>query len=371
MKKDKRGYYRETGSYRGELYDFRAKSKEALRDKVQHFMDQIDKGIVSPDMTVESWAKYWMETYKQRTVSAKQLATYQGIINNYVAPAIGRRRLQDIRSVELQAILNNLDCSRDYGAKIMQTIKQLFRTARQNKLISDDPAEFLQLPKLRSGTRRSITDAERTLILRACEDHKAGNWVLMMLYCGLRPSEAAALRWIDIDIPNRVVHVTHAIDRYSGAVKEPKTSSGVRDIPLTEELVRQLRPGKPFEFITTNSQGRIHTDQSLNNLWKSFKRHMDKIGGAKFYRNKVVISAVADDLTPYCLRHTYCTDLQAAGVPINVAKELMGHSDISVTSRIYTHKSNASTRDALDRLNTMQSRANLSVGTSGTNTGTK
>ena len=39
----------------------------------------------------------------------------------------------------------------------------------------------------------------------------------------------------------------------------------------------------------------------------------------------------------HVLRHTFCTDCQAAGVPINVAKEWMGHSDISVTAKIYTH----------------------------------
>lgn len=48
-------------------------------------------------------------------------------------------------------------------------------------------------------------------------------------------------------------------------------------------------------------------------------------------------STLAPDLEPYLLRHTFCTDCQAAGVPINVAKELMGHSDISVTAKIYTH----------------------------------
>ena len=42
-------------------------------------------------------------------------------------------------------------------------------------------------------------------------------------------------------------------------------------------------------------------------------------------------------ITPHVLRHTFCTDCQAAGVPINVAKEWMGHSDISVTAKIYTH----------------------------------
>ena len=43
-------------------------------------------------------------------------------------------------------------------------------------------------------------------------------------------------------------------------------------------------------------------------------------------------------LTPYSLRHTFCTGLQRAGVPINVAKELTGHSGIKVTANIYTHR---------------------------------
>ena len=60
--------------------------------------------------------------------------------------------------------------------------------------------------------------------------------------------------------------------------------------------------------------------------------------GAKVYRNQIIESKLSDDLTPYCLRHTFCTDLQKAGVPINVAKELMGHSDISVNANIFTHK---------------------------------
>ena len=54
--------------------------------------------------------------------------------------------------------------------------------------------------------------------------------------------------------------------------------------------------------------------------------------------NKIVTPKVAEDLTTYCLRHTFATDLQKAGVPINVAKELMGHEDISVTANTYTHK---------------------------------
>lgn len=48
---------------------------------------------------------------------------------------------------------------------------------------------------------------------------------------------------------------------------------------------------------------------------------------------------MADDLTPYCPRHTYATDLQSAGVPLNVAKDLLCHQSIAMTSHIYTHLS--------------------------------
>ena len=53
---------------------------------------------------------------------------------------------------------------------------------------------------------------------------------------------------------------------------------------------------------------------------------------------------IADDIDLYCLRHTFCTDLQRKGVPLNVAKEHMGHADITTTANIYTH----STPDVLE-----------------------
>lgn len=57
----------------------------------------------------------------------------------------------------------------------------------------------------------------------------------------------------------------------------------------------------------------------------------------KAKKQKLIPGNPAEDLEPYLLRHTFCTNCQAAGVPLNVAKELMGHSDISVTAKIYTH----------------------------------
>ena len=54
-------------------------------------------------------------------------------------------------------------------------------------------------------------------------------------------------------------------------------------------------------------------------------------------RRAIVDPVIADDLTPYCLRHDYCTRLAKAGVDIRTAQKLMGHSTIQLTANVYTH----------------------------------
>ena len=76
-------------------------------------------------------------------------------------------------------------------------------------------------------------------------------------------------------------------------------------------------------------------------MGRSFKQALDLDMGAQMVHGAIdpETSVVADDLTPYCLRHTYATDLQSADVPINVAKDFLGHKSIDMTSQIYIHLS--------------------------------
>ena len=77
----------------------------------------------------------------------------------------------------------------------------------------------------------------------------------------------------------------------------------------------------------------------MKQMWRSFKQALDLDMGAQMAGGAIdpETSVGADDLTPYCLWHTYATDLQSAGVPLNVAKDLLGHRSIAMTSQIYTH----------------------------------
>ncbi len=174
-----------------------------------------------------------------------------------------------------------------------------------------------------------------------------------MLYCGLRPGEVAALIWKDVDLAKRTIHVTRAL-KADNTINLPKTSSGIRDVPIPDVLIPRLQEERkgPFELVCTNSYGNSYTESSIQAMWESFRNQLNIAAGCKVFRNQVQPPyAISKDLTLYCYRHTYCTDLQAAGVPINVAKELMGHSSISVTAQIYTHKSDVAFNNAAALIN--------------------
>jgi hypothetical protein len=70
------------------------------------------------------------------------------------------------------------------------------------------------------------------------------------------------------------------------------------------------------------TSGKRHTKTSLRKLWESFLRELDISLGAKLFRRQIIESKVTPDLVPYCMRHTYGTDLQDAGIPLNVAKSI-------------------------------------------------
>ena len=97
----------------------------------------------------------------------------------------------------------------------------------------------------------------------------------------------------------------------------------------------------------------------MKQMWRSFKQALDLDMGAQMAtrRDRPGNVVVADDLTPYCLRHTYATDLQSAGVPLNVAKDLLCHQSIAMTSHIYTHLSDEAFTNASLKVLVLRPRA--------------
>lgn len=341
----KEKYVRKTATYEGKRYEAygitEADAYLKLAAKIEAAKRGEDK--INHAMTVNAWYAQWKATYKEpKGLTAKSLGMYDEKYNGYIRDRIGHLKLKDVKEIHLQQILNDqAGMSHSHVHKLRMVMQEMFKRARQSRLIQYDPAETLELPTSTKGSRRAITPAEREAILAVAENHRAGLWILTLLYTGMRPGETAALYWSDVDFDNDEIHV-HAA-RESGThdtIKAPKTAAGVRDIPIHSALRPKLWAARqaPFSPVFPTQAGNRQNENSLLRMWRSFKRDLDIYMGAEVYRNKIIVSKVAPDLTPYCLRHTFCTDLEIAGVPLNVAKALMGHSDIKTTANIYTHK---------------------------------
>lgn len=343
---------RKTFMYEGKKYEATGKTKEEAIANAALMKDRLKRGEVgiSGNMTVKRWAEEWLKTYKRPVVGDKQYEDYKRQIDNCISPEIGKLRLVDIKDIHLQKIMNSKAGKSETRVKMLHlTIRGIFKQARISKLINHDPSEYISLPRYTKGTHRSITDFERKHFLAVAETHHAGLMFKVMLYCGLRTGEVVALDWRDIDFKKRRIKITKAMKSGTTIIGDPKTQAGFREIPIPDEIYNDLsgRKGDPFSpiFVRPRSKDR-HNESSRDAAWTSLKNQIDISMGAVYEKRKAadnkmrmkkIMSAVAKDFVPYCLRHTYCTDLQKKGVPINVAKYLMGHENISVTARIYTH----------------------------------
>ena len=342
---EKKKLFTATFTFEGKRYYVRsAKSQRDADKRAAIKQRELEAGslLITKDMLVADYAMQWLETYKSTTISENAYMDYAGRLRNHILPIIGGMKMRQVRPTNLQRILNaQAGKSKSLCTKIRYTLSQIFSQAVKDGVIQTDPSTDLALPKAVDGTHRSLTDEERAAILEAAKTHRLGNLIRVLLYCGLRPQEAIVLRWSDVDRINNRLIISHALKR-DGQIGETKSKSGIRSVPIPPAIQDIFsNPDDLSKYIFTTPTGKRFSGSSLRQSWGSFLREVDIIMGAEYeiYYNKprIVKSALASDLTMYCLRHTYCTDLEAAGIPINVAKYLMGHSSIELTARIYTH----------------------------------
>lgn len=328
MKKYK---YQKYVTIEGKRYMIRADTEKELAVKEAMKRRDVAEGkvVITGSMTVRQWTNICLETYKSN-VKPDTLKNMTYRINKHIVSEIGAYQLKQVKPIQCQALINK-QAGKSYShiRSLMQELHFIFEKAKENKLILDNPAENLIRPESVKGERRAITATERKHLLAVADEDPAYNLFLLMLYCGCRPGEAIGCIGRDITMINgfRMLHI-----------RGTKTKNSDRTVPLPDDMYDRLDIRSPFDPLAPNSAGRCHSESSYNRLVARLRRDMNISMGCRVFRNQLVPPLpLADDFVPYDLRHTYCTDLQRAGVDIRIAQRLMGHADIKITANIYTH----------------------------------
>ena len=330
--------------YDGVPFTIHADSDIEYGIKLANKINAIKSGdylVANSTMTLNQWAKQCIPDYKPKQ-KASTRKKYENHYKNCVGQFIGTYKLRDIKQMHCQRVLNKRADKSQYEInQAYQIMNFLFTHAVENQLIIRNPMIGTVKPTGSKTSRRALTDMER----QAAESifNKTDKYRLfeLMLYCGCRPDEAAECKGMDI-IDINGYNFLH--------IRGTKTAKANRKVPIPYDLYGRINDTDPWAYIAANISGKKRSETSRRRLWESFKYDMNKELGAReiskeklckdkkkrTFRQLVGILPLADDLVPYCFRHTYCTDLLKKGLDVRTAQALMGHADIKMTAR-YTH----------------------------------
>lgn len=323
---------RKTFTFEGKRYSVYADNEVDAEVKKALKLKELEEGkyTIKKDMPLSKWATLCMETYKRPAVKEKTYENYMGILERCVLREIGHLPVSKIRPTDCQAVVNKQMGKSTY--QINMTIRLMnfvFKKAVKEKLILDNPAEELTKPKGTKFRRRAMTPEERRAFLEVTEKFSRFNVFLLMYHCGCRPGEATRVKRSDIELVGDVP-MLH--------IRGTKTEYADRFVPMPLVLYERFKDIPQKDYVAPNDAGKYMNEQSYKRCWNRLWREMNIEMGCEVYRNELIPPyPLADDFVPYCLRHTYCTDLQKKGIDIRTAQRLMGHADIRMTANVYTH----------------------------------
>lgn len=324
MKKRKDGrYYRHITLPDGKTKYVYGGSPAEVNQKIREQFKAAETGLLIEDNTLTGeWAAKWLKTYKT-SLRGNTIKNYLNAYNNHIAPELESIPLKAVRPVHIQKVMNDVsEYSEDLQRKVLNTMKQIFETAIQNRLIPVNPCNGIKItPHVVDERIKVLTPAQQKKLLDAVTEPMARVFAALGLYCGLRREESLGLMWSDIKGNKLTVNrAVTFLKNQQDPNHELKSKAAHRTIPVPKPLAEILSqtPHNGLYVIVPPHGGEM-TLMSYRRMWA----HVTK--------------AVDFDVHSHMLRHTYATSLYRAGVDLKTAQYLLGHSDIKMTAEIYTH----------------------------------
>ena len=326
---------------------FYGKSQGEAQQKKKAFERDLDIGKKAADKTLFSvYADSWMITYKSGPKPGTR-ATYQHDIN-LMKKAFADKKLKEITASDVQAWLNTrAGLSASALHKSAMTARAIFEAARHDRLIYLNPCDRLKIPAGDTGTHRALLPTEREFITSHCQDHRFYFAAMIMLYAGLRRGEVMALQYDrDVDLQSMQIHVresAHIDENGTGFfIDKPKSPASVRTVPILPPLDTILLSAPKSGYVLKSASGGFMTESAFSRCFESYLINLAQaMNGVQKRWATLEQLEHWKEISFKChdLRHTFCTLLYDAGVDVKTAQLWMGHSDIMVTMRIYTHLS--------------------------------
>ncbi|WP_270614027.1 tyrosine-type recombinase/integrase [Blautia massiliensis (ex Durand et al. 2017)] len=352
-----------------------------LREKEKQIQRDMEDGINanSANMTLNQLFAIYMES-KSNIRESTRIAYNIHWNANIKASLLSDMKISQIKQYHIKKWIAELKEKGQKNSSIKRyetLLSTVLQFAVKNDLIRKNPcADCGREIKVEPVNKRALTVNEQKALLDFAKNDNTYSVyypiILFLLSTGLRISEAIGLTADRIDSKNNVIHIDRQLiyrtveGSYAYRFAPTKSSSGKRDIPLTENTRKALIKQKELDLIFGRRAKEQKVDGEKGLIFitrngtpinsRNFGKALD--GLVKAYNRKEVINAESEHrdpillphISPHMLRHTFCTRCAEAGLDIKVLQMIMGHSDISITMNIYNHVDAARVQNEMKKL---------------------
>lgn len=286
---------------------------------------------------------------KKQYVKKSSFSAYVLLTENHLLPTFGSSK--EIEEEQVQKfVFQKLEqgLSQKSIKDILIVLKMILKFGAKNKWITYEPFE-IQYPTTReSANIEVLSRTHQKKVMNYIQEHFTFRnlGVYICLSSGMRIGEICALTWEDVDTENGVIHVRKTIQRIyviedgkrrtELLLDSPKTKNSIREIPMSRDLLRMLKPFKkivnPNFFVLTNDE-KPTEPRTYRSYYKNLMKQLD-IPEIKFHG----------------LRHSFATRCIESNCDYKTVSVLLGHSNISTTLNLYVHPNMEQKKKAIEQM---------------------
>lgn len=312
-------------------------------------------------MTVAEYLEYWLTELLPGTVKPTTEASYADMTRRHIVAGLGHLDLAKLSRDDVRRFFRQLARSKSQrrgedrvlSPRTVQYVHSILRRAledaRREEFVGRNVAREVSPPRYERREVEPLSPDEARVLLSAASGDRLYAVYVLALLLGLRRGELLGLRWSAVDLRRGTLRVQSSLQRVGGQLvfTSPKTKRSRRAVPLPRAVVQVL----------TEHKARQAGERAAAELWadddlvfttsigtpiepRNLSRHFEALR----------VRAGVRKIRFHDLRHSCASLLFELGVPLRMVMEILGHSQISTTSDIYTHVMPVQYREVADAL---------------------
>ena len=285
------------------------------------------------------WLDFWL-SIKEQELSPTTTWGYRSHINNYLVPAFGNLRLDQITTMQLANLYRQIQSEHGLSPgtikKLHSLISGAFAMAEDQGVITHSPVTRLKPPRYAPKVKDVYSNFELQKLLKTASEQPSKahlRWLLALRY-GLRQGEVLGLKTADFNLAEKTLTISRTVNSLPsrGVVELPlKSKSSRRSIPVDEQTIALVAALENSKWIFQSDHFEMPIDASTDR--RAWVR-LAKQAGVRV-------------LPLHSARHSVATDLISKGVNPRAVQILLGHSSPAYTLATYVNLGESELRAAL------------------------